>query len=109
MVLATSAHAAFEKAAHYFDVESRRVPVRPDFTADVDAMADAVDDDTVMIVGSAPSYPQGVIDPIPDLAALAAERGILCHVDACLGRVPPPLPRPSWATWTRRGTCRCPG
>ena len=85
MVLATSAHAAFEKAAHYFDVESRRVPVRADFTADVDAMADAVDDGTVLMVGSAPSYPQGVIDPIADLAALASERGILCHVDACLG------------------------
>ncbi len=85
IVVATSAHAAFEKAAHYFDVESRRVPVRDDFTADVDAMADAVDDHTVMIVGSAPSYPQGVIDPIPALAAVAVDRGILCHVDACLG------------------------
>jgi sphinganine-1-phosphate aldolase len=53
--------------------------------ADVDAMADAVDDRTVLVVGSAPSYPQGVIDPIPELAALAAERGALCHVDACLG------------------------
>jgi glutamate/tyrosine decarboxylase-like PLP-dependent enzyme len=48
-------------------------------------MADAIDDDTVMVVGSAPSYPQGVIDPIPELAGLAAERGILCHVDACMG------------------------
>ena len=85
MVLAISAHAAFEKAAHYFDVESRRIPVRADFTVDVDAMADAVDDETVMIVGSAPSYPQGIIDPIPDLARLAIDRGILCHVDACLG------------------------
>ena len=77
MVLATSAHAAFEKAAHYFDVEARRVPVRPDGSADVDAMADAIDDGTVLVVGSAPSYPQGVIDPIPELAALAAERGVL--------------------------------
>ncbi|HEX3461426.1 MAG TPA: aminotransferase class V-fold PLP-dependent enzyme [Acidimicrobiales bacterium] len=85
MVLATSAHAAFEKAAHYFDVESRRIPVGTDFRADPDAMAGAVDDNTVMVVGSAPSYPQGVIDPIPALAGLAAERGILCHVDACLG------------------------
>ncbi len=85
MVLATSAHAAFEKAAHYFDVEARRVPVRPDGSADVDAMADAADDDTVLVVGSAPSYPQGVIDPIPDLGALALDRGVLCHVDACLG------------------------
>jgi glutamate/tyrosine decarboxylase-like PLP-dependent enzyme len=85
MVLATSAHAAFEKAAHYFDVESRRVAVRPDFSADVDAMADAVDDSTVLIVGSAPSYPQGIIDPIPELASLASGRGVLCHVDACMG------------------------
>jgi len=85
MVLATSAHAAFEKASHYFDVESRRVPVGPDFRADTDAMADAVDDDTVLVVGSAPSYPQGVVDPIAELASLAADRGILCHVDACLG------------------------
>jgi glutamate/tyrosine decarboxylase-like PLP-dependent enzyme len=85
MVLATSAHAAFEKAAHYFDVESRRIPVGSDFRADPDAMADAIDDETVLVVGSAPSYPQGVIDPIPTLAGLAAERGILCHVDACLG------------------------
>ena len=85
MVLATSGHAAFEKAAHYFDVESRRVPVRSDGSADVGAMADTMDDDTVLVVGSAPSYPQGVIDPIPDLGALAVERGVLCHVDACLG------------------------
>ena len=85
MVLATSAHAAFEKAAHYFDVGARRIPVRPDGSADVDAMADAIDDDTVLVVGSAPSYPQGVIDAIPELGGLALERGILCHVDACLG------------------------
>jgi glutamate/tyrosine decarboxylase-like PLP-dependent enzyme len=85
MVLATSAHAAFEKAAHYFDVESRRVPVRADFAADVDAMASAVDDATVLVVASAPSYPQGIVDPVADLAAMASSRGVLCHVDACLG------------------------
>ena len=85
MVLATSAHAAFAKASHYVDVESRRVPVLSDGSADVGAMAEAVDDRTVLVVGSAPSYPQGVIDPIPELGALAAERGVLCHVDACLG------------------------
>jgi glutamate/tyrosine decarboxylase-like PLP-dependent enzyme len=85
MVLATSAHAAFEKAAHYFDVEARRVPVRPDGSADVDGFADRIDADTVLLVGSAPSYPQGVIDPIPDIASLARGHGVLCHVDACLG------------------------
>jgi sphinganine-1-phosphate aldolase len=85
MVLATSAHAAFAKASHYFGVRSVRVPVGPDYRADVDAMAAAIDATTVLVVASAPSYPQGVVDPVPELAALAQERGILCHVDACMG------------------------
>ena len=87
VVLPTSAHAAFEKGAHYFGLENRRIPVRDDWRADVDAMAAAIDDDTVLVVGSAPQYPQGVIDPITDIAALAAERDINCHVDACMGGV----------------------
>ncbi len=87
VVLPASAHAAFEKGCYYFGLESRRIPVRPDWRADVDAMAAAIDDDTVLVVGSAPQYPQGVIDPIPAIAALAAERGINCHVDACMGGV----------------------
>jgi sphinganine-1-phosphate aldolase len=87
IVLPSSAHAAFEKACHYFGVESRRVAVRDDWRADVDAMADAVDDATVLLVGSAPQYPQGVVDPIADIAAVAAERDISCHVDACMGGV----------------------
>ena len=49
------------------------------------SLADACTDETIMVVGSAPTYPHGVIDPIADIAALAHERGILCHVDACMG------------------------
>ncbi len=86
MVLPSTAHAAFHKAAHYFGVEAIVVDVDPvTFRADPAAMAAAVRDDTVLVVGSAPSYAQGVIDPIPELAALAAERGLRCHVDACIG------------------------
>ncbi len=87
IVLPTSAHAAFEKGCYYFGVESRRISVRDDWRADPDAMADAVDDNTVLIVGSAPQYPQGVIDPIEAIAAIALDRGISCHVDACMGGV----------------------
>ena len=87
VVLPTSAHAAFEKGCYYFGVESRRVPVGPDWRADPEAMAAAIDENTVLVVGSAPQYPQGVIDPIPAIAALAAERDINCHVDACMGGV----------------------
>jgi glutamate/tyrosine decarboxylase-like PLP-dependent enzyme len=87
VVLPASAHAALEKGCHYFGVESRRVPVRNDWTADPDAMSAACDDDTVLLVASAPQYPQGVIDPVERIAALAAERGVNCHVDACMGGV----------------------
>lgn len=87
VVLPTSAHAALEKACHYFGVESRRVPVRSDWTADSEAMRAACDDDTVLLVASAPQYPQGVVDPVAEVAAIAAERNVNCHVDACMGGV----------------------
>ncbi|HLT70710.1 MAG TPA: aminotransferase class V-fold PLP-dependent enzyme [Acidimicrobiales bacterium] len=85
IVLPETAHPAFAKACHYLDVTEVRVPVGPDGRADLAATAEAVDDRTALVVGSAPCYPYGVVDPIPELAALAAERGALCHVDACLG------------------------
>jgi sphinganine-1-phosphate aldolase len=87
VVLPASAHAAFEKGCYYFGLESRRVSVGDDWRADVAAMEAAVDDDTVLVVGSAPQYPQGVIDDIPAIAAIADARGINCHVDACMGGV----------------------
>ncbi len=85
MVLPDSVHPAFHKAAHYFGVRAVVVPVGADYRADVAAMAAAITPNTVLLVGSAPSYPQGVVDPITEIAALAASRGLLCHVDACLG------------------------
>ena len=85
MVLPVTAHPAFEKAAHYFDVKPVHIPVGDDFRADVEAVRAALTDDTILIVGSAPCYPYGTVDPIPELAALAQERGICCHVDACVG------------------------
>ncbi len=87
VVMPTSAHAAFEKGCYYFGVESRRVPVGSDWRADVAAMEAAIDDNTVLLVGSAPQYPQGVVDPIAAIAALAEARDINCHVDACMGGV----------------------
>jgi glutamate/tyrosine decarboxylase-like PLP-dependent enzyme len=85
MVLAESAHAAFHKGGHDFGVRVHTVPVRPDFRADIDAMAACVNTNTALVVGSAPQYPQGVIDDIPALAALAAAVGASMHVDACMG------------------------
>ncbi len=85
MVLPASAHPAFLKAAHYFGVKPVLVPVAADLRADVQAMAAAITRNSILLVGSAPSYPHGVIDPIEPLAAVAKERGLGFHVDACLG------------------------
>ena len=85
MVVSESAHAAFHKAAHLFGIEIHKTKVKPDWTADVDAMAERVGDQTILCVGSAPQYPQGVVDPIPAIADLAASVDANCHVDACMG------------------------
>lgn len=85
LVTGTTAHPAFAKAAHYLDVEHVLVPVRDDGRLDPDDAAAVLTERTALLVGSAPCYPYGVIDPIPELGALAADRGTLCHVDACLG------------------------
>ena len=87
IVLPTSAHAAFEKACAYFEVEPRRVDVKDDWRADVNAMRARVDQNTVLVVASAPQYPQGVIDDVTGIAALALDADCNCHVDACMGGV----------------------
>ncbi|MEO0467194.1 MAG: aspartate aminotransferase family protein [Pseudomonadota bacterium] len=87
IVLPFSAHLAFDKASHLMDIEVRRVPVKTDGTwqADVGAMAEACDASTIMLVGSAPNFPHGIIDPIAELGEMAAAQGIWMHVDACVG------------------------
>ena len=86
IVLPTTAHAAFHKAADYLEMRVIAVPVdHQTYQADIAAMAAAIDDDTVLMVGSAPSYAHGVIDPITAMGELALERKLLFHVDACVG------------------------
>lgn len=86
LVLPSSAHVAFDKAAGYFGLHVVHVPVDPNTgRADVRAMRAAITRSTVCIVGSAPSYPHGVIDPISELSDLAEEFGVGLHVDSCLG------------------------
>ena len=85
MILPKTAHPALDKAAEYFNVQAIHVPVSLDFRADVEAMRSAITPDTILMVGSAPSYPHGVVDPIRELAALAQEHGFLFHTDSCVG------------------------
>jgi sphinganine-1-phosphate aldolase len=80
-----SAHPAYAKAAHYLDMDIVRVPLDADFRADVDAARKLIQPSTTVVIASAFNYPFGVMDPVEQLAALAAEHGIGCHVDACIG------------------------
>ncbi|HZP28023.1 MAG TPA: aminotransferase class V-fold PLP-dependent enzyme [Acidimicrobiia bacterium] len=80
-----SAHPAYAKAAHYFGMDVVRVPLDASYRADVTAAERLVTDRTAVVVASAFDYPHGIMDPVADLAALAAEHGIGCHVDACIG------------------------
>jgi len=86
MILPATAHAAFHKAAHYLCVKAVTVSVDPEtFRADLETVSAAITGNTIMIVGSAPSYAHGVVDPIADLATLAQENDLWMHTDACMG------------------------
>lgn len=85
-VVPRTCHPTFTRAAHYLGMEVVRVrTTRNDFRADVAGMARTIDADTILVMGSAPNYPFGVFDPIAEIAALAQERGLWMHVDACVG------------------------
>ncbi|MEX2256214.1 MAG: aminotransferase class V-fold PLP-dependent enzyme, partial [Acidimicrobiia bacterium] len=85
IVAPVSAHPAYAKAAHYFDMELVQVPLDDAYRADIEAARALVDGETAVVIASAFSYPHGVMDPVSDLAAIAARQGVGCHVDACIG------------------------
>ena len=84
IVLPRSAHPAFDKACALMEIEVRRTPLK-NYLADPAAIAAAADASTIMIVGSAPNFPYGLIDPIEALSDLALARDLWLHVDACVG------------------------
>lgn len=87
MVVSQSAHSSFHKAAQYFGLKLVMTEFDDNFHADVDLMRKAITDNTVILVASAPSYAQGVMDPIPEIGRLALEHDLLFHVDACMGGI----------------------
>lgn len=85
MVAPETIHVAWDKAAKYFNIKMVKIPLKEDFTADVDVLKKKINGNTILIVASAPSYPHGVIDPIKDIGRVASEKNIPFHVDSCLG------------------------
>ncbi len=93
IVMPVTAHPAFDKAAQYFDLKVIHTPMDANLQADVAAMRAAITPNTILLVGSAPQYAHGVVDPIPEIARLARENNLLCHVDACVGGMMLPFVR----------------
>lgn len=85
ILMASTAHPAFDKAAHLLGLEAVRVDVGPDFRASLPALTRAISKRTIMMVASAPSLPFGLIDPVEEMAELARRHGLWLHVDACIG------------------------
>lgn len=85
LVVPSTIHPAFDKAAHYFGLRLVKVAVGSDLRADAAAMARAIGRRTIGLCASAPQYPHGVVDPIGELGAVAHRRGLPLHVDACVG------------------------
>lgn len=86
MIVPRTAHPAFHKACAYFDIKPVIIGFDPKtFRADMNAMRAAVNENTIVMIGSAPGYAQGVVDPIREIAELAAEHDLWCHVDGCVG------------------------
>jgi sphinganine-1-phosphate aldolase len=93
IVAPMSVHPAFDKAAHLMNLEVRRTPLKADCSANPAAMAAAIDDQTMMLVGSAPCFPHGIVDPISELSVLGVEQNLWLHVDACVGGYLAPFAR----------------
>ncbi|MCL1599887.1 MAG: aminotransferase class V-fold PLP-dependent enzyme [Actinomycetia bacterium] len=85
IVLPITGHAAFHKAAAYLDLDVRTTAVDEGFRAVPEAMTDAIDERTALVVASAPSYTHGVVDPVAEIGRVAKETGRWFHVDACVG------------------------
>jgi glutamate/tyrosine decarboxylase-like PLP-dependent enzyme len=85
MILPRSAHPAFNKSAHYLGLKAIVTPTSEDSKVDLDAYRTAFNKNTVFAMGSAFSYPHGIIDPLGEMSAIAAEKGIWFHVDSCVG------------------------
>ncbi len=85
MIIPKTAHPAFNKAGHYFGVKVITAETDDNFQAIPEKIEEKITENTILIVGSAPSYPQGIIDPIEEIGKIAEKHNILFHVDACVG------------------------
>lgn len=85
IIVCNTVHAAFDKACSYFNIKLNKVPVDENDIPDLQYLKACVNSNTILLVGSAPSYSHGIMDPIKTLSEIAKSNNIYLHVDSCLG------------------------
>ena len=85
IVMPVTAHPAFGKAAEYLGLKTVILPVNDKYIMDTEELKNSINDNTAMIVASAPSFPYGVIDPVKEASEIAMDKNKWLHVDACVG------------------------
>ena len=85
IILPTTAHVAFDKAAAYFGLKIKRLQLDKNYRADLSKLSKMINPNTAAVVMSAPQYPHGVIDPIKEACQITSKANIPLHVDACMG------------------------
>ena len=85
MLVPESAHAAFDKAGESFGIKIIKIPIDENYELDIGYLETNINKNVVCIVGSAPSFPHGIMDPIKKLGEIGINYDIPVHVDCCLG------------------------
>lgn len=78
-------HAGIDKACYYFKIKLHKVDLDENYQVDIAKVKRLINSNTILLVGSAPNYPHGIIDDISELSKLGVRYSIPLHVDACLG------------------------
>lgn len=89
IILPSSAHPAFRKAANICRIKIVDCPIDNDFRMDITKIKKFITSNTIMIVCSCPTFPHGAVDPIEKVSALLNKvdknKFIGLHVDCCMG------------------------
>ena len=85
IICCNTVHAAFVKAAKYFNIKIIITKLDCEYKSNPELYSRNINNNTMMMVVSAPCYPYGIIDRVEDISEIAFKNNIWLHVDACLG------------------------
>jgi tyrosine decarboxylase/aspartate 1-decarboxylase len=85
VIIPESAHFSFDKACDMLSLEIRAVPCDAQYRMDVSRIESYIDADTIALIAVAGTTEYGMVDPVEEIARLAKDHDLYCHVDAAFG------------------------